>query len=77
MSFIVKDHRKKTAKRQDPGLLCPEAAARLLNVFVYELKDWLTGTTGPRFIRISARTVHYRRSDLEAWLKRRERGHAV
>lgn len=49
-----------------------------------EVADWLglseptlfrhrRDGTGPRFIRLSARRVAYRRSAIEEWLKERER----
>jgi predicted DNA-binding transcriptional regulator AlpA len=47
-------------------------AARFLGVSIRTLQGWRENGTGPRFIRLSARAVRYRPSDLEAWLAERE-----
>lgn len=49
-------------------LLTTEQAAVLLGFHPsYLAKARLTGT-GPRFLKIGARSVRYRRSDIDAWL---------
>ena len=50
-------------------LLRPVEAARLLNVTPRCLQDWRLKGTGPRFIRMSPKLVHYRRSDLETFIR--------
>ena len=56
------------------NLLTPEEAARILNVTAKCLANWrLRGTNGPRFVRLSATRVRYRRDDLEAWIQDRLR----
>jgi hypothetical protein len=44
-------------------------AARLLNVTPRCLQDWRLKGAGPRFIRMSPKLVHYRRSDLETFIR--------
>lgn len=50
-------------------LLRPAEAARLLNVTPRCLQDWRSKGAGPRFIRMSPKLVHYRRSDLETFIR--------
>jgi hypothetical protein len=50
-------------------LLRPAQAARLLNVTPRCLQDWRLKGAGPRFIRMSPKLVHYRRSDLETFIR--------
>ncbi len=50
-------------------LLRPAQAARLLNVTPRCLQDWRLKGAGPRFIRMSPKLVHYRRSDLENFIR--------
>lgn len=58
----------------DPLLLTREAAAycRLTEAGMKGLR--LRPNAGPRFIRLSATRVAYRKSALDAWLKECERG---
>src|SRR6266852_6479655 len=51
------------------ALLRPAQAARLLNVTPRCLQDWRLKGAGPRFIRMSPKLVHYRRSDLENFIR--------
>lgn len=53
------------------ALVRQEEAARLLGVSPRCLEAWRYKGGGPRFVRISARCVRYRRSDLHAWLEER------
>ena len=56
------------------SLLTPEEAARVLNVTAKCLANWrLRGTNGPRFVRLSATRVRYRRDDLDTWIQERLR----
>jgi len=54
-----------------PGdLLTEREAAAELNLSALTLRNWraLRKQDAPRFIRLGARTVRYRRSDLEAFI---------
>src|SRR5229473_3110158 len=55
------------------ALLRPAQAARLLNVTPRCLQDWRLKGAGPRFIRMSPKLVHYRRSDLENFIRKSAR----
>jgi len=37
------------------------------------LQDWRMRGSGPRYVKISARSVRYRRQDLELWAEERIR----
>jgi len=52
-------------------LLSTQAAAAYLGMTVRFLENRRVVGGGPRFIRLSRRTVRYRQSDLEAWLDQR------
>jgi predicted DNA-binding transcriptional regulator AlpA len=54
-------------------LLRPNEAARQLGVSLSCLEAWRYRGGGPRFVRISARCVRYRRVDLEQWIRERVR----
>lgn len=43
-------------------------AARLLGVSPGTMRNWRSAGTGPAYIPLSANTVVYKVSDLEAWL---------
>ena len=55
------------------ALVRQEEAARLLDLTPRALEAWRHKGGGPRYIRISARCVRYRRADLQAWIAERER----
>jgi len=58
----------------DPdALLRPDAAAAFLDVTARCLEAWRSRGGGPRFVRVSARAVRYRRRDLVAWAEARLR----
>lgn len=57
------------------GLLDTAAAAAVLGVRPQTLAEWRTNGRGPRFIRVSARRIRYRRTDLDAWLDAQTRTH--
>lgn len=59
---------KKNDNSENSELLAPRAAAQFLGITPRTLKDWRLKGTGPRFHRLSDRTVRYRRSDLEAFI---------
>ena len=59
---------------RDPDeLLRPREAARLLAFSPRALEAWRTRGGGPRFVRVSARAVRYRRGDLVDWARERLR----
>ncbi len=76
----MKSHTNPEADATDsviPGdldvLLRQEDAARILDLTPRALEAWRHKGGGPRYIRISARCVRYRRADLQAWIAERER----
>jgi len=54
-------------------LLRPEQAAELLGYTVRALEAWRAQGRGPRYVRVSARSVRYRPSDVAAWAEERVR----
>lgn len=61
-------HLSRVTLPDDPdALLREEQAAALLGFTPRALQDWRMRGSGPRFVRISARAVRYRRADLFAW----------
>ena len=58
-----------------PGDLLTEAeAAEIYNVAVATLRNWRALKQGPRFVKIGARCVRYRRADLAAFIDAADRG---
>ena len=62
-------HLSKTSAEQDYlyGLIDEKAAALLLGYTVRALQNWRVRGGGPRFVKVSARSVRYRRKDLIEW----------
>lgn len=64
---------------QDPDLLdrlCNEReAAGFLGYSVRALQNWRVRGGGPRFVKVSARSIRYRRRDLIAWIEDHLRSH--
>jgi predicted DNA-binding transcriptional regulator AlpA len=54
-------------------LLTPEVLAEYLGVPVGVLANWRYMGTGPRFIKLGAKTVRYRESEVEDWLNKQTR----
>ena len=52
-------------------LMGERAAADVLCYTVRALQNWRYRGGGPRYIKVSARSVRYRRSDLLAWIDAR------
>jgi len=52
-------------------LLRERDAAELLGVTPRFLQERRVDGRGPRFIRVSARAIRYRREDLDAWIRGR------
>lgn len=56
----------------DPDSLVNEKeAASILCYSVRALQNWRHRGGGPRFVKVSSRSVRYRRSDLLAWIEER------
>lgn len=62
----------KTVENPDP-LLCEKEAAAYLGYAPKTLSGWRYKGGGPAFVRVSASSVRYRVSDLEAWIAARRR----
>lgn len=56
-------------------LIDERAAAAFLGFTVRALQNWRVRGGGPRFVKVSARAIRYRRLDLIAWIKERTRNH--
>ncbi len=54
-------------------LLIEQEVAPILRVSIRTLQKWRVNGKGPPFIRVSARAIRYRRSDLDAWVRDRLR----
>jgi predicted DNA-binding transcriptional regulator AlpA len=52
-------------------LLTSKQVAALLGMTDRSLERWRTAGDGPRFIRLSRRTIRYRRADIDAFLAAR------
>lgn len=48
-------------------LLTETEAAEILNFSISTLRNWRSQGRGPEFLKISQRTVRYRRRELNAW----------
>ncbi len=61
---------------EDLDRLMTEAeAAEILCYSVRALQNWRVRGGGPKFIKVSSRSVRYRRRDLLAWIDQRTRNH--
>src|SRR5262245_25362941 len=60
----------------DKLLLTAEQAAKFLNMAVQTLAIWRTRGDGPVYLRVGRR-IMYRKSDLIAWLNKREFPHTA
>ncbi|MFH1738227.1 MAG: helix-turn-helix domain-containing protein [bacterium] len=59
---------------QDPEQLIDEKqAAAFLGYTRRALQNWRRTGTGPRFVKVSSRSIRYRRRDLIAWGEARNR----
>jgi len=54
-------------------LITETEAAEFLNFSISTLRNWRVTGLGPDFIKISQRTVRYRRRELNAWSERLRR----
>ncbi len=55
------------------GLIDEQAAATFLDLTARTLQGWRYKGGGPRYIRVSARCIRYRRADLREWAEARLR----
>lgn len=71
MNFGNSDH------EHDPGyydrLILERDAAEFLGYSVRALQNWRVRGGGPAFVRVSARSIRYRRRDLIEWADERVR----
>ncbi len=67
----------KITKQSDPDyldrLMDEREAAGFLCYSVRALQNWRVRGGGPRFVKVSGRSVRYRRRDLLAWIEERTR----
>lgn len=57
---------------QDPNTLVDEReAASILCYSVRALQNWRHRGGGPRFVKVSSRSIRYRRADLLKWIEER------
>lgn len=63
-----------TFEHTDPDqLLTEKEAACILCYSQRALQNWRVRGGGPYFVKVSARSIRYRRSDLNAWVEERLR----
>ena len=55
------------------GLLSSQEVAAIMRVSLQRLESWRRKGIGPAFIKINARTIHYRAADIDAFLAARLR----
>lgn len=55
------------------SLLTTRQAAEYLNYEVRTLESWRLRGGGPVFVRASARSIRYRKQDLDTWIEERLR----
>ena len=55
------------------GLIGEEVAAKFLSLTIRTLQGWRYKGGGPRYVRVSARCIRYRRADLRVWAEARLR----
>lgn len=61
------------ARRPDylEQLLSEKQAAKLLGISDRTLRNWRVRGGGPKFVRVSARCIRYKRGDLQDWIDRK------
>lgn len=59
------------------NLLSPSQAAARLQVTESHLERWRSTGNGPRYIRLSRKTIRYSRSDLDAFILAKVRSNTV
>jgi predicted DNA-binding transcriptional regulator AlpA len=58
-------------------LISENEAAEFLGYSVRTLQSWRWKGGGPRFVRVSARSIRYRRRELLAWAEERLRSNTI
>ena len=61
----------KEAPHTYPTLVNEREAASILCYSVRALQNWRHRGGGPDFVKVSARSIRYRRTDLEIWINSR------
>ncbi|QSR23864.1 DNA-binding protein [Hyphomonas sp. KY3] len=56
-------------------MLDEKQAAKHLGVSARTLRNWRVRGGGPKFVRVSARCIRYKRGDLQDWIDRRIASH--
>ncbi len=52
-------------------LITEQEAAKFLGYTVRALQNWRVRGGGPKFVRVSSRSIRYRRRDLNTWIEER------
>ncbi len=64
-------HENQSTSGQDPDhldrLITETEAAQFLGYTIRALQNWRTRGGGPYFVKVSARSIRYRRRDLISW----------
>ncbi len=55
-------------------LITEQETAKFLCHSVKTLQGWRTKNIGPKFVRISGRSIRYRRRDLQTWIESKLQG---
>ena len=74
--MLTQCNTEKTPRQQtdkSPLLLTEQETGDLIGFSVRTLQKWRQVGGGPNFIKISARAIRYRRSDIDAWIESRVR----
>ncbi|PHQ60878.1 MAG: DNA-binding protein [Robiginitomaculum sp.] len=67
-----------TELQHDPDqLLNEKQAASILCYSQRALQNWRVRGGGPQYVKVSARSIRYRRCDLTAWVEKRLRAHSA
>lgn len=66
-----------TAALNPADLLDENEAAASLNVAVQTMRNWRWKGEGPRYVKVGARLVRYRRGDLDAFIEAGAAGKAA
>lgn len=64
-------HVPSTIRTDDAGLLTPKQVAESVGISTSTLKRLRQRGEGPRAIRVTIRTIRYRKADVEEWLSER------
>ena len=70
---MKKDHKEPTIERPLGNLLKETQAAEFLHFSTRALQNWRCRGGGPKFVRVSSRSVRYRLTDLIEWTTARLR----